>query len=94
MEENENVREAGKNLEKLKQDEHAQYLAWLREKQILDMNSMKKDGFLKGREEGRTEEKKQIARKMLKKGIDVEIIIETTELSIEEIEKIKLEETK
>lgn len=87
MEENENVREAEENLERLKKDEHAQYLAWLREKQILDMNSMKKDGLLMGRKEGI----KGVAIRMLKAQMDIEIIIQATGLTKNEIEKIEEE---
>ena len=92
MEEYENVKKAGENLERLKNDEHTQYLAWLREKQILDMNSMKKDGFLKGREQGRKEEKREIVRKLLKAGVSEEIIMQTTNITKEELDEIKKEE--
>jgi predicted transposase/invertase (TIGR01784 family) len=95
MEENENVKKAEENMEKLKNDEHAQYLAWLREKHILDMNSMKREGILIGREEGHAEGlekgKKEVAKELLKAGICEEIIIQTTKLTKKELEKIKEE---
>ena len=92
MEDNENVKEAEETMEKMKKDKHLQYLAWLREKQILDSNSMKYEGIMIGREEGRKEEKREIARKLLKAGIDIEIIVQATKLAKEEIEEIQKEE--
>ena len=46
-------------------------------------------GIEKGIEKGRTVEKENIAEKLLKLGVDVSIIIQSTGLSGEEIEKIK-----
>ena len=91
MEENENVKEAEEAMEKMKKDKHLQYLAWLREKQILDSNSMKYEGIMIGREEGRKEGIKDTAKRMLKANIDIEVIIQVTELTKEEIEEIKKE---
>ncbi|WP_199870298.1 hypothetical protein [Clostridium senegalense] len=48
----------------------------------------KQVGKEEGREEGIEESKREIAKKLLKKGIDIDIIIETTELSLEEINNI------
>ncbi|MBU5228204.1 Rpn family recombination-promoting nuclease/putative transposase [Clostridium senegalense] len=48
----------------------------------------KEEGREEGREEGIEESKREIAKKLLKKGIDIDIIIETTELSLEEINNI------
>lgn len=48
-----------------------------------------KEGRKEGREEGRKEEKVKIARQLLKIGMPIEQIIEITELSQKEIEKIK-----
>ena len=86
MEENENVKEAVENMEKLKNDEHEQYLAWLREKYTLDMNTAKKVG--------RKEEKRETVKRMLEANISIEIIVKATEVSEEEIEKIQLEMNK
>ena len=95
MEENKHVKEAEENLEKLQADKHAQYLAWLRDKQIWDTNSIRAGARQEGREEGlekgRTEEKIETVTRMLKQGIDIEIIVNSTELTREEIEKIKEE---
>ncbi len=44
-----------------------------------------------GKREGREEEKKQIAKKLLLKGTDIDMVIELTDLTIEEVEAIKKE---
>ena len=48
MEENEELRKAEEKLEAMRKDEHMKYLVWLREKQILDMNSTRAEGIRKG----------------------------------------------
>lgn len=97
MEENEELKEAVEKLEGMSQDEYMQRIADLREKAILDYNSgmsfALRKGIEQGREEGRREgeEKGKIetARKMLEKGIDIEMIMEITELSKKEIEELR-----
>lgn len=75
------------------------HLKWLR----VEANTLKKyktegfeEGLEKGREEGREEgeniKAKKTARKMIKKKIDIETIIEFTELTREEIKKLISEE--
>ena len=58
-----------------------------------NMNSMysagKSDGIKEGIKEGVKEQSISIARKMLEKNLDIEVIIETTGLTKEEIEKLK-----
>jgi predicted transposase/invertase (TIGR01784 family) len=49
----------------------------------------RKEGIEKGIEKGRKEEKIEIAKKCLQKGMDISEIIELTGLSKEEIEKLK-----
>ncbi len=51
----------------------------------------KEEGIKEGKKEGLKEGKIEIAKKMLKKGSSVEDVAEMTELSIDEIEKIKKE---
>ncbi|MCG3083312.1 transposase [Anoxybacillus sp. LAT_35] len=46
-------------------------------------------GLKEGVERGLQQEKRQIAKKMLEKGYDVQTIHELTELSMEEIEGLK-----
>lgn len=45
-------------------------------------------GIEKGIVEGKRQEKEQVAKKLLKNGIPIEIIIESTDLTLEEIEKL------
>lgn len=85
MKENEEIKKANEEYEYLTGDEAERRLALLREEAIRDEKTM-----LKGsREEGKKESKIEIAKNMLKKGMEISIIAEITELSVEEIEKIK-----
>ena len=81
MKKNKELKEANQKLQTMSDDEYMQRLADLREKAILDERSnlyaAKKEGF----EQGQIE----IAKKMLKKGIDIDTIIEITNLSKDEI---------
>ncbi|QQV75122.1 hypothetical protein H6P87_00668 [Rickettsia tillamookensis] len=54
-------------------------------KQYIDLMPHQKSKYNEGKAEGKAE----IARKMLIKGVLLEDIIELTELSLEEIEKLK-----
>ena len=75
-------------------------MAELREKYILDRNTEIRNAEAKGRQEGRLEaiqagkkeernlEKAEIAKKMKQKGMDIQTIMELTELGKEEIEKL------
>ena len=51
----------------------------------------KKKGLAEGGEEGKTEERIEIAKKMLKEGLSVDLICRTTGLSEEEVLKLKSE---
>lgn len=48
-----------------------------------------KNGIEQGKQEGTEEEKRQIAIKLLKSGLDIKFVEKITELSIKEIEKLK-----
>jgi len=93
MEENEELKEAVEKVQTMSEDEYMQRIADLREKAILDENSLKNDGIREGIEIGRKEglrdgkkiEKLELAKKMKEKGIAIETIIEITELTKEEI---------
>ena len=103
MEENKEIRKANEEYEYLTGDEEERRLAYLRDKAIRDEKTMlegsKKEGFRIGREEGRKEGIKageknkqiEIAKNMLKKGMEISLISEITKLSIEEIEKLKIQ---
>ena len=88
MAENKNIRKAIDELEQVSGDEKIQRIAELREKAIRDettnLNSARKEGKL----EGERNKAKEIAKKMKAKGNTTEEIIEMTELTQEEIEKL------
>lgn len=60
--------------------------AW--EEKALEREDGRKEGLTAGRKEGRKEEKNEIARKMMKSGMNVEDIAEITELTLVEIEQL------
>ena len=85
---NEQVKKAKEVLEEISENEHEQYLAHLREKYILDQNNLLSSGYERGLEQGTRNERIEIAKKLKEKKVDIEIIIETTGLTKEEIEKL------
>ena len=54
----------------------------------MDEKAIRKAGYKKGVEEGKADEKLEIARKMKEKGLEVEQIKEITGLNQEEIDKL------
>ena len=103
IETKEAIVDAQKRYEELQRDKHEMELAELREKYILDQNSLIKTGFNRGKKAGIAEGKKagiaegvkqrniEIAKKMLNEKIDIEIIAKLTELSKSEIESLKVD---
>ena len=93
MIENENIKKAEEEFEYLTGDEEIRRLAFLRELSIMDekdaLSKAKKEGIAEGLEKGKEEYQKEIAKKMLNKGMDIETIIEITNLPKEEIDKLK-----
>lgn len=87
MKENEDVKEAIIEVHKMTEDEKIQRLADLRQKAIMD----EKAYWDTGRQEGIEQEKLRIVQRMLEKKIPKKQIVEITELTIEEIEKIERE---
>ena len=85
---NEEVKKAKKVLDELSQDEHTRRLAELREKYIMDQKATEAAGYDKGLEQGLKLGIKRTAKKLKSKGVDINIIRETTGLSIEEINKL------
>ena len=83
-EENKALRKAKEVLEEISQDEHELYLADLREKYILDKNSIEYGA----REEGAKEKTTEIAKKMKEDNIDINIISKYTGLTKEEIKNL------
>lgn len=85
MKENEQVKKANEEYEYLTGDAAERRLAFLRDKAIRDEKSM----IQGARDEGKKEKQLEIAQKLLKLGISIEDIQKATELSIEEINKLK-----
>lgn len=93
MKENEEIKKANEEYEYLTGNAEERRLAFLRDKAIRDEKSIRQGGKEEGREEGREQGRKEkqieIAKKLLKKGMTKEEIVEITDLSKEEIEKLK-----
>ena len=100
MEEDEDIKAAKKVLEQISQDEKEREKARLRDKYVREMNSSRNEGYatgkaeglaegkLQGRMEGEASEKIKIAKSLLQREVDIEIISECTGLTEEEIKKI------
>ena len=100
MEENENLKEAVEKLDRISKDEKMQRIIELREKAIRDEHAIYakgvddgiekgiQKGFEDGKEKGAREKQIEIAKKLLKSKVEIEIIIETTGLTEEEIKKL------
>ena len=73
----------------LSMDEKMKEQYWYEQKALYAENTMKSVAKKEGREEGEKNTRNAIIKKLLKKGIKEEDIVEITGLSIEEIEKIK-----
>ncbi len=97
MKENKALREASEKLQTMSEEDYMERIAWLREKAILDYNSGMssarrkgmQEGERKGRKEGRKEKGLEIAKKLLKQGVEISIITNATDLSKEEIMSIQ-----
>ncbi|MCI8345611.1 MAG: Rpn family recombination-promoting nuclease/putative transposase [Clostridia bacterium] len=85
---NEPIKKAKKILEEISDNEYEQYLAHLREKYILDQNNLLDTGYERGLEQGTRNKSIEIAKKLKEENIDIEIIIKTTGLTKEEIERL------
>lgn len=105
MEENKDIKEAVVEVHKMSKDEKIRKLAELREKAIMDEKEIYSTGYHKGEEFGynkgqiegyrkaqreKIEERKEIAKKLKKKGMSKEEISDVTKLSVDEIEKINI----
>ncbi|MCX4303062.1 MAG: hypothetical protein OSJ66_03520 [Clostridia bacterium] len=76
------------NSNKYERDWAERRLDWCR-RRIDEKEWAKKEGHEEGRIEGNKEAKKEVAKKMLSKNISIEEIMEFTNLTKEEIEKLK-----
>ena len=101
VKENEKIAKASQEWEYLRGDEAVKRMAFLKEKWERDWNSSMrsakeigmekgiKEGEKIGREMGEKSKTEEIAIKMLQKEMDEVIIAEVTNLTLEEIQKIK-----
>ena len=76
-------------LERLNKDKYFGGLYDAEEDQRRKENSARIEGYDEGHEAGHIEEKQEIAIKMLEKNLDIQLISEITNLSIDEINKLK-----
>ena len=83
------IEKAQSAFEYLTGDEEIQRLEWLKLKGELEYNTMKLSATRKGREEGLKEGNIIVAKKMLRNGIKMEIIMDCTNLSKKEIEELR-----
>ena len=79
------IEKAQRELDYLSGDEELKRIVELKHKWVLDYNS----GVSNAREEGRAEEKKKMIIAMLKNGFKVSAIAKVSNLSVDEIKKIK-----
>lgn len=97
MVKNKEIREAKKELISLSQDEENQRLAYFREREIMDKRDMyetgmdegEAKGIEKGLAEGRADRTREVIINLLKMKMPIDKIIEATDATKEEIEKIK-----
>ncbi len=82
----EEIKEAVEKLEEISSDDAKIRLAELREKYILDQNTNIYGAEERGRKEGEKNKAQEIARELLKKKVDIQIIADATGLTKEEIE--------
>ena len=92
MVDNKYVKKAEKELEYLSGDEETRRLAELREKAIRDelaaIAQAREEGISDGISKGISQGIIKVARRMLKKKMDIALIMEMTGLTKEEIEKL------
>ena len=93
MKKNKEIKEAMEELEEVSKIKELRRIAELKDKAIRDekngLRHAREEGREEGRKEGRKAEKIEIAKRLLKIGLTTEQVIEATELSKGEIEKIK-----
>lgn len=88
MKNNKLIEKANEEYEYLVGDERVRRLAELKEMTEFEMNSAKVAGFKDGFENGKIEERINMAKAMLSEKVNINIISRVTNLSIEEIKKL------
>ncbi|MBO5397483.1 MAG: hypothetical protein J6A36_00905, partial [Clostridia bacterium] len=93
MDANKEIKEANEKYQEMIADDETRRLAVKRHLSLMEMAAAKNDGYQEGKEdglkEGKMDEKQEIAKNMLKKHFDLEVIADITGLTKEEIEKLK-----
>ena len=89
MIDNEFVQKAEDELEYINADEEERMRAKFRERAEWEYNANMNSMYSAGKSDGIKEQSISIAKKMLAENLDIEIIINTTGLTKEEIEKLK-----
>lgn len=85
MDANKEIKEANEKYQEMIADDETRRLAVKRHLALMEMAAAKNDGY----QEGKMDEKQEIAKKMLNEKCDIELIIKVTGLTKEEIEKLK-----
>ena len=85
---NEEIKEAVDQLTEMSADECERELYEIRERSRLTYNTEMNEAKRKGLAAGKAEEKKEIAKKMKEKGLDIEFIQELTNLTKDEINSL------
>ena len=91
VKENEKIAKASQEWEYLRGDEAVKRMAFLKEKWERDWNSGMHSAEEAGIEKGMEKGIEEVARKMLQEEIDKTIISKVTNLSLDEIEKLRKE---
>ena len=86
--ENEEIKEAVEQLTQMSADEYERELYEIRERSRLTYNTEMYEARRKGLEEGKRQDRKEIAKKMKEEGIDVELIKKITGLTEKEINSL------
>ena len=89
IKENKEIEKANEELEYLSGDEEARRLAYLREKALRDEANNLIGAREEGIKQGAKEKEIEIAKKMLQENVDIGLIEKITELTREEIERLK-----
>ena len=87
------IKEAIEQLEEMSADEKEREIYEIRERSRLvyntEMYEARRKGLEEGEKIGELKKSKEIAKRLLEKDVEIEIIVETTGLTKEEIEKLK-----
>jgi predicted transposase/invertase (TIGR01784 family) len=89
MKENKELKQAHDKLENINNDEQMERLAHWIESAEYEYNTGMETNYNEGLETGKKEKTKEIAIKLLKKGMNLDFIRQTTDLSVDEIKELQ-----